>query len=313
MLSPIHLRTFIAVMNTGSFAVAARELGYTPSAVSQQIASLERSAHQVLFTRDARGIRPTPGAEHLLTEARTVLASLRSLDRIVSMMSTGEMGVLRVGSFPTASQRLIPGMLSELSAKCPELNVTIVEGEPPELLSLLGGNEIDVALAYRYDIVPSRGGSSLQRDDVLLERMLALIPAGHPLAERSELAPADLRDERWITTRKGTPAAELAMRVCADAGFEPNTLHQSNDYEVIRAFVNANLGVAIVPALAYRQSEDSVGIALKHPRAVRRVACVQVPELSHPGGAHLLRALRVTARRLSARNPLVSTFEWPDD
>src|SRR5699024_9840120 len=108
MLNPVHLQTLITVLRTGSFADAARELGYTGSAVSQQVARLERSARVTLFDRSARSITPTPAAELLASRSREVLATIRDLEDDVLAIAKGRLGTLRVGSFPTASERLLP-------------------------------------------------------------------------------------------------------------------------------------------------------------------------------------------------------------
>jgi DNA-binding transcriptional LysR family regulator len=112
MLNPLHLRTLIAVLRTGSFAEAARRLGYTGSAVSQQMASLERAAKLSLFERDAHGIRPTPTADFLAQRAQEVLAAFGEFEDDVQAMSEGSVGRVRLGSFPTASQQLLPLALS---------------------------------------------------------------------------------------------------------------------------------------------------------------------------------------------------------
>ncbi len=115
MLNPLHLRTLTTVLQTGSFAVAARRLGYTPSAVSQQIAALERAVRLPLFEREARIIRPTPAATFLATRGQEVLAALGALQDDVRGLADGAIGTIRLGSFPTASQHLLPAALAALA------------------------------------------------------------------------------------------------------------------------------------------------------------------------------------------------------
>src|SRR3981189_3516002 len=100
MLNPVHLRTLTMVIRTGSFADAARRLGYTGSAVSQQIAALERAVKMPLFERDAHSVRPTPAGEFLAERAREALAALGSLEDDIRGMSQGSIGRLPLGAFP---------------------------------------------------------------------------------------------------------------------------------------------------------------------------------------------------------------------
>ena len=108
MLEPLHLRTLSTVLQTGSFAAAARRLGYTPSAVSQQIAALERAIRLPLFEREARSIRPTPAAAFLSTRGQEVLATLGALQDDLRGLADGSIGTVRLGSFPTAGEHLLP-------------------------------------------------------------------------------------------------------------------------------------------------------------------------------------------------------------
>jgi DNA-binding transcriptional LysR family regulator len=112
MLKPLHLLTLKAVVHSGSFAVAARDLGYTASAVSQQISALEKESGLVLFEREAHGIRPTAAAHRLVDLSARVLAALDDLDHEVRELAGGATGRLRLGSFPTADVRLVPSALS---------------------------------------------------------------------------------------------------------------------------------------------------------------------------------------------------------
>ena len=121
------------MLQTGSFAVAARQLGYTPSAVSQQIAALERAVRLPLFERDARSVRPTPAATFLAARGQEVLAALGVLQDDLRALAEGVLGTVRLGSFPTASRHLLPGALAALAGSRPAVEVVLDEGEPDEL------------------------------------------------------------------------------------------------------------------------------------------------------------------------------------
>ena len=153
MLNPVHLRTLTTVLRTGSFAEAARGLGYTSSAVSQQISTLECQLRTPLFERDAHSIRATPAAEFIAARSNTALGALQALEDDISLHLDGAVGTLRLGSFPTASERLLPDALSSFTASHPGIDVHLDEAEPQELMPLLESREIGVALVYRYNLV----------------------------------------------------------------------------------------------------------------------------------------------------------------
>lgn len=250
MLNPVHLRTLAMVVLTGSFADAARRLGYTASAVSQQIAALERSVRMPLFDRDPHSVRPTPAAEFLAARSHEALAALSALEDEVRAMAEGTIGRLRLGSFPTASEQLLPRALPVLISGDSRLEIHLDEGEPDELVPLLNDQELDLAIVYRYDLVPRNWPKGLRATELLVEDLFLLLPAGHRLVGKS-ISLRDLRDEKWISTREGSSGASSLRRICAQADFDPVVDYRSNDYDVIRGFVRSGLGIALVPALGH--------------------------------------------------------------
>ena len=175
MLNPVHLRTLSMVIRTGSFADAARRLGYTASAVSQQIAALERSVRMPLFDRDAHSVRPTPAAEFLVTRSHEALAALGALEGDVRAMAEGTMGRLRLGSFPTANEKLLPRALPMLISESSQLGVHLDEGEPDEMVRLLMDQELDLAIVYRYDLVPRKWPKGVHATKLLDEELFVLL------------------------------------------------------------------------------------------------------------------------------------------
>ena len=242
---PQHLRTLQVVCRTGSFAVAARELGYTSSAVSQQIAALERESGLVLFERQAHGVRPTAVAHRLVELSRPVLAALEELDHQVQRLATGAIGRIRLGSFPTASVRIVPSVLSSFADEHPGAEVSLVEDESDDLVERLVDGQLDVALLYEYGLCPKQWPAGVVTRPLLREDLLLLQP-------RNEAAPlAELGGRRWIASRDGTDGALSLARLCAAAGFSPRIAYRSNDYDVVRELVAVTGGVAVVPALGH--------------------------------------------------------------
>lgn len=301
MLNPVHLRTLTAVVRTGSFADAARQLGYTASAVSQQIAALERAAGLPLFERDAHSIAATPAAEFLAERARDALSTLGTLDDDLRGFVDGRLGRLRLGSFPTASERLLPGGLAAYRREHPGVRVELDEGEPSELVGQLRDGELDVAVVYRYDLVPQRWPAGLARTPLVDERLILLLPDGHRLAAARTVTLTDLADQTWVRTREGSTGATCLDRMCAEADFVPEVSVRSNDYDVIREFVRSGLGIALVPALAHVPADGVTARALDGVDVRRHVLALHRTSGVGPTAPAAVAALTAAAAAVAAR------------
>jgi DNA-binding transcriptional LysR family regulator len=248
-------------------------------------------------------VRATPAAELLAERSLEVLASFGTLDDEIEAISAGRLGRLRLGSFPTASARVLPRGLAAFVEQYPAVEVQLDEGEPDELLPLLQSGDMDLALVYRYDLVPRRWPRRLVETRLLHEDLLLLLPSGHALATRPQLELAELNGETWIASREGTAGATCLVRACSAAGFTPKLAFRSNDYDVVQGLVAAGLGIALVPALAHVASAPGItpGVTAVHlaaPRLQRHVSTLhRVAALSAPvQGA--LRAFQQAAGRL---------------
>jgi DNA-binding transcriptional LysR family regulator len=294
MLAPHQLHTLRTVLATGSYAGAAVELRYTPSAVSQQMSALERASGLVLFERSAHSVRPTPHAELLAERAAEVLAMLAALDREVAAIARGETGQLRIGSFPTASARLLPGALATLRQRRPGVEIEVDEGELDELLPRLLSGELDLALAYRYDTVPAGWPVRLVETELLHEPLSILLPTGHRLAGTGPLRLAALAGERWVAPLAASPGALNLDRLAALAGFVPRISFRSNDYSVVRGLVGAGLGVALVPGLGISDTEGVLPTPLAGRPPRRAVLALHRAASPNPLIAAALEAIRAT-------------------
>lgn len=278
MIKLHHLLTFQAVHRTGSFAIAARELGYTSSAVSQQIAALEKDTGLVLFEREAHGIRATAAAHRLVELSRHVLATVDDFAYEIRRLAAGVSGRIRMGSFPTASVRLVPQALSGFSEQFPGVEITLSEGEPDELLETVVDGDLDVALVYEYGLCPRQWQNGLATHALLREDLLLLRPHdGRGSVELSQLA-----GRQWITSKEGTAGALSVTRLCASAGFTPQIAFRSNNYDVVRELVATTGGVAIVPALGHVPDERIDATRVNQPAAHRTVLAVQRVGNSNP-------------------------------
>ncbi|MDH6198196.1 DNA-binding transcriptional LysR family regulator [Mycobacterium frederiksbergense] len=248
MLNPVHLHTLEVVVETGSFASAARELGYTASAVSQQMEALERAAGLTLFERGARGVQVTAPARMLADRARTVLSDLRELDADVRSIAAGRTGRVKVGCFPTAGARILPAALSDLKRSHPSVEVTLRIAEPAYTIEMVESGELDVAIVYEYAALTRTWPGRLRREALVAEDLVFLSPLDMVVRDTSEIA-AKFSDSDWISSGSGTAGESTTYRICADMGFAPNIALRTEYYDLVTEFVAAGIGVAIIPAL----------------------------------------------------------------
>ncbi|SDG92453.1 DNA-binding transcriptional regulator, LysR family [Lentzea fradiae] len=281
MLNPVHLRTLVEVVKTGSFAAAARRLGYTSSAVSQQISAFERAVGVTLFEREAHSVRPASAALMIADRGAELLAAFDGFEHEVKAMVQGLRGRLRIGTFPTASARVVPKALARLTRDLPDAEIRLDEAEPDDVLPLVLTGELDLALVYAYDLVPRTWPEELTVVPLLDETLLVMVPSGHPAA-KSNVRLEDLRDERWIASRDGTSGATCLTRLCAAAGFAPKIAFRSNDYEVVQSLVAAGVGVALVPALGYKALPGTHAMPLRHKPLRRHVHVVHRTANTNP-------------------------------
>lgn len=251
-----------------------------------------------LFDRDPHSVRPTPAAEFLASRSHEVLAALGALEEDVRAMAEGTIGRLRLGSFPTASEQLLPRALPVLISEDSHLEIHLDEGEPDELVPLLNDRELDLAIVYRYDLVPRSWPKGLRATELMVEDLFLLLPAGHRLVGQP-ISLNDLRDEKWISTREGSSGASSLRRICAQADFVPAVDYRSNDYDVVRGFVRSGLGIALVPALGHVVSEGVAVTAVEDLRVQRHVIALHSAARPGPAVSGAIRSLQAAADSLA--------------
>ncbi len=255
-VDPRRLLVLDAVGRHGSFAAAARSLSLTPSAVSQQIAALERECGVQLVERDGRALRFTEGGERLVARA----ASLRDLlDGAQSDLATARGSRRRglgLGIFESAARRLLPDALRRFRTSNPEVTVKVLELEPGSSLDLLQRGELDLAITFSYTLSPLAILDELVRTPVGEDPLLVVTPTALPAPSRL----ADLAGERWIG-----PASDYCLgalhQACRNAGFEPRIDSMIGDYRLGEQLVSSGLGVLLAPSLA---------LAARPPAGTRR-------------------------------------------
>jgi DNA-binding transcriptional LysR family regulator len=248
-LDPRRLLTLHEVARRGSFSRAAEELALTQSAVSQQIAALERQLGVQLLHRGRGGVRPTPAGEALVAHGAVVAERLALAGSQVAELAAQERRELRVGAFPSALATVVPQAVAALLAGRPGLEVRLSEARLEELVAGVRGGELHVAVCFQDASQPRREHPGTRRHDLAEEPMLLALPPRHRLARRRRVRLADLARDPWTApSRDG-----LVVRTCREAGFEPRVGIVTDDPLAIRAVVSAGLAVTLTPRLVAGQ------------------------------------------------------------
>ncbi|KUJ64997.1 LysR family transcriptional regulator [Streptomyces albus subsp. albus] len=295
MFDSRHIRTFHEVVRTGSYTAAARALGYTQPAITQQMKALEREVGTLLFTRVGRRMRLTEAGETLARHADTILDSISAAQAQMNAITRLRTGRVRVCAFPSASATLIPEAMARLAAGHPGVRVELLEGEPPESLGRLVRGECDITLAFTYPGLHQEVPEEVVEVRLLEDQLTVLMPTGHPLARRRAVKLVDLAEERWIAGCLRCRANFL--HECAEQGFAPDIAFTTDDNLVVQSLVAEGLGVAMMPGLvlSFLCHTKVTGRALD-PASRRQVSAYVLREhLRIPATALVLDELRAVA------------------
>jgi molybdate transport repressor ModE-like protein len=265
MIDARRLRVLREVAEQGTLAAAAETLHLTPSAVSQQLAALEREVGQPVIERNGRGVRLTGAAEVLVGHANVVLAQLEAAAADVAAYGDGIVGSVRIAGFATALAELVAPAAVALRATHPRLALTITEQEAPDCFRTLARGDADIALSMASRLAPPTEDPRFHRRTLRADALDAVVPADHPLAARTEIDLAELAQERFVGPPDGTSCHDVTVSGCSAAGFTPDFVHSSLDFFTTMSLVAAGLGVALVPRLA--QSAVPQGAAVRPLRA----------------------------------------------
>ena len=283
-----RLRAFALVLDLGSISAAATVLGYTQSAVSQQLAALEREVGAALVDRSQRPLRATHAGAILRSHVERVLAALGGAEAAVEDLRGGTPR-LRLAAFPSALSSFVPTAVRDLRRKHPELVVQVLQLETHEAVERLRGGDADLAVVHHMPGVAVPETVGLQRRPLLVDHLFVVLPEGHRLARRDAVSIADLEAEPLILPRRDTPAGRfrsVVEHLCAQAGFAPRVAYELDDLPAVQAFVAA--GIALVPM-------HGLTLATVPPGATTR------PLAERPAGSRTIEALAPAA----ARTPVV--------
>ncbi|WP_426594295.1 LysR family transcriptional regulator [Cellulomonas sp. McL0617] len=267
-MDPRALETLRTIGSQGGVTAAAAVLHLTPSAVSQQMAVLQRETGVALTERVGRGLRLTPAGEALAAAAEDVAVALERAQAACAAFLERPEGIVRVSAFQSGAELLLPGLLARVGAlRGIVLECTDEDVAQEDFAALT--DRIDVVVAHRPEGAPVWPG--VQVVPLLREPLDVAVPLDHPLAGRASIRPVDLAGADWISVRDGFPIASLVREVVARSGAPARIVHRVNDFHVTEAFVAAGHGIALLPRYTFGGSTRIRLVPLAEVLAGRRI------------------------------------------
>lgn len=300
MLDVRRLRVLCEVARRGSLSAAAEALSFTPSAVSQQIAALEREAGATLLERRARGVVLTEAGHTLVEHAHRILAQLDAAQAALSDLADLERGRLRIASFATAGASVLPAAIDAFRARHPGVELGVEQATPRESVERLRVGRLDLALTVDLEERPAEGVEVV----LLFHDLVQLaLHRDHPLAGKPDLVLSELRLQTWIDVPRRTSGGRVLSRACARAGFAPRVVFESDDYTAIQELVGAGVGLALIPDLAFLPPHPSVVLRSLGPDAPWRnvQAALRLAPFRSPAATAMLDILREQRPRQRGR------------
>ncbi len=279
MIDMQRLRVLREVAEHGSFSKAAAALMLTPSAVSQQIAALERSLGTAVVERGPRGAVLTEPGQMLVETADVIMAELLSTQEQIGRLASRGTERLTVATFASAGQTLLPAAVASLAARHPALEWNVSEHEPEQAIALVREGRADLALAFHFDGQPPVAPgdrSGVVWTPLMEDPMSIVLPAWHRLAKRSSLTLSELAGEMWV--EGCLSVGDRLKKYAALAGFEPRFACRTTDYHFAQSLIAAGIGVGLVPLIAQQPPSGRLAIIpLAPPHPTRYIGIATRP------------------------------------
>jgi DNA-binding transcriptional LysR family regulator len=283
MLDLRRLRLLRELARRGTIAAVAEALSYSPSAVSQQLAALEKEAGVRLLEPAGRRVRLTAQADLLVAHTEVLLEDMERAEAALAQSLNQTVGTLRVAAFQTAVLALVPHALGQLERQHPSLRVEVTELEPEDALPALAAGEFDLVLGEEYPGFPLPRPRETERQDLLTDELRLITPAGW-----TERSLPGLASRPFVMEPAGTTARQWATAACRQAGFEPDVRYTTTDLQIHLRLVETGLAAALLPDLSGAGDRHDVAAHRLHGRPRRQIF--------------------TTVRRGAARHPNIQAF-----
>lgn len=283
----------MAVRRTGSVIGAAEQLGYTPSAVSQQIKKLEGQMATPLLERVGRGVVLTPAASVLVDEARELLTRMETIETRMREASQRVHGTVRLAAFSTAIRGLLPETLRRLGEDAPDVRLEVRELDPWDAVDAVAAGSLEAAIVHNWEPLPLRIPDNVRTVPLGVDEADVVMSARHPLADHTALDAADLLAHEWITVRPGSICYQWLTALLRNAGGEPRVVHEIAEYDAQLAMVEPTGALALIPRLGRAVLPDGVVSRSVRQRSRRKVMVVfRTSHATSPVLLALVQALR---------------------
>jgi DNA-binding transcriptional LysR family regulator len=296
MLDPRRLIILREFAHRGTIAEAADVLAFTPSAVSQQLAQLQREAGVALLRKVGRRLELTDAGRTLVARADELLARIEEIDAELAAHADEVAGTIRIGAFQTAASAIVLPALDRLAKRHPRLRVELVESEAEESLPALERGRVDVAIAEEYEHSPRPRSALLHREYLAPDEMVLALPRDHRAAKGEHaVGLGSLRDIEWVAASADTAFGDMFVRVCRSVGgFEPRIRHRVNEMQLLLDVVASGAGAALVPALGRPEHDERVAVRRIAEGRVSRAIFVAIRQSDHsrPSTAAVVATLR---------------------
>lgn len=291
-----QLRYFLALAEHRHFGRAAEALHITQPSLSQQVKALEAELGTILFDRSRRHVKLTPEGAVLLPYAKRIVGLVEDARAALADQKRLHQGHIRLGATPTLGGYVLPKLLWQFHQRFPGLDLTITEDGSDRLAQQLDEGQIDLAL-----LVEGSKVGNMAFEFLLQERIFVGLPPNHPLSDRKSVALAELKGDPFILCREGYHLRSLTIEACRSVGFSPRVTVSGTDVDTALRFVQAGLGVTLIPEFVAHSAQGVATPVLENPSLHRSVGVAWNPRryLSKASSA-LLGFLKEAFRALAA-------------
>jgi DNA-binding transcriptional LysR family regulator len=306
MLELRRLRLLRELKQRGTISAVADALQFTPSAVSQQLAMLEREAGVPLLERAGRGVRLTDAALVLVEHAEALLERAELAEADLAAAAGTVTGRGRIAGFQSVTLRLAAPAVETLAREAPRLRCEVLEAEPEHALPALALGDVDLVLADEWQHQPVRLPAGVERHDLFRDPVFLILPAKHPAVRgHPDAVPlAELAGEAWATGHVGMAWDEMTRRTCRQLGeFDPDIRHRANDATISLALVSRGLAVTMLPDLPLPDRYPGIAVRRIAEGPVSRAifAATRATDAARPSTRAILAAVRAAAAALPRR------------
>jgi DNA-binding transcriptional LysR family regulator len=302
-----RLASLVAVRDHGSIRAAAQVLHLTPSALSQQLARLQQEIGSAVTAPHGRGIRLTPMGLLLAERATAILDLAARAESELASFDTAVAGIVRVGSFTSASRVIVPRAVRELKKAHPELEIRFHANDSEVLLDAVHQGILDLALVDSWDGSPLPVPAGVSAEVLYRDVADIALPNDHPLARRRKVSLEQLGDVAWVAWRPGETFTDWLIQTLRRRGIEPNIQYDVPEFATQLEFVAAGLGAAIVPRLASVWVSPAVSLVEVEPALGREILAVLRRDGDRPAVRAVVSALRDSFAAESERSAKVFT------